>query len=1102
MTKGADNWIEKLAAPLLAKMRENPKAALPLPAIPQTLEAALLLGIARRREGPLIWITDGPRNMEIMARNLRTLNTETSVELFFYPPLPGNQHDLEAVFSGRERLSTLTALASGPSHPLLTITCIEAVLQTCPAPADLRRNHRILETGDEWERGEMKEFLRQTGYRAMRAVHEPGQTAVRGGIVDIWPVRESHPYRLEFFGSTIESIRIFDPSDQRSIATRPSLHVGIAAETGSAKASYRKENFTAYWPAGTAVAWAGYADIERHVILLRDTSPTSGTGQAPAQILAPLHAACEDACRPQIYLPAPATMAPLTNVLPEDVRFIEGLAAPSDNGSFQPDTAEQRRRAFVRKLIAAANAGAETRIYFNTTGALAHFRKTFDKEPGIRQIGCRSGWVSDGFHLPALRHIIIGEDLLYGRFKGRRPRFGAATGGARESQEIKDGSIGPRLTEWNDLQPGDPVVHVRHGIGRYLGLQTSRGNAFDEEYMVVAYADDARLFVPVSQAHLLSRYIGAAHGTIRLHRLGGTRWNRERHAAARAIEDLAAGFIEIQASRMALAGHAFSADPPWFHDFEAAFPFEETADQARAIADVMRDMESARPMDRLICGDAGYGKTEVAMRAAFKAVMDGKQVAVFVPTTVLAQQHYYTFGERMAPYPINIETLSRFSSTEERRRVYRGLRSGAIDIVIGTHCLLNPGLKFRDLGLAIIDEEQRFGVMHKEKFKHIRRMLDVLTMTATPIPRTLYLGLTGVRELSAIRTPPRERLAIETEIAEDGNEIVRHAVLRELSRDGQVYFLHNRVQEIENMYQRLAKLVPEARIEIAHGQMTAQTLPDKMRRFAAGRFDVLLCTTIIESGLDIPAANTIIVNRADRFGLAELYQLRGRVGRSGVRAHALLLLPKHGLADPQARKRVGALREYAHPGAGFEIALRDLETRGAGNLLGPEQSGHITAIGFNLYCQMLQRTVARFKGREVPALVDVELRLDFLRSPDSGATPAAKLPDTYVDDETERMRLYRRIAEAVGPQQITELRDELRDRFGPPPRSVNRLLSLAQLRIAAAAKKIQHIETSGAKVMMRRSGGWIMPGGRFPRIKHGSPEACLRQLHALLGKNF
>ncbi|MEI6219431.1 MAG: DEAD/DEAH box helicase, partial [bacterium] len=562
------------------------------------------------------------------------------------------------------------------------------------------------------------------------------------------------------------------------------------------------------------------------------------------------------------------------------------------------------------------------------------------------------------------------------------------------------------------------------------------------------YADAVLLHVPLSQAHLLSLYVGVSGHRPRLHQLGGTRWRKEKDGAQEAIEDFAASLLEVQAEREVLEGHAFAPDTPWQHEFEAAFPYRETPDQDQAIRDVKRDMESKRPMDRIICGDVGFGKTEVAIRAAFKAVMGGRQVAVLVPTTVLCQQHFQTFCQRMAAYPIRTEMLSRLCPLGQRRQIAADIRAGLVDIVIGTHSILQPGIEFANLGLVIIDEEQRFGVRHKELLKHMKRLVDVLTMTATPIPRTLYMGLMGSKDLSVVQTPPERRLPVTTVVTENTDVVVRTAIMRELSRDGQVYYLYNRVMTIDKVLTRLNSLVPEAKIAVAHGQMHPSELAEVMNSFVAGEYDVLLCTVIIESGLDIPNVNTILIDRADRFGLSDLYQLRGRVGRSTKKGYAYLLLPGHARIDPSARLRVNMLRKHSRLGAGFSLAMHDLEIRGSGNILGTEQSGHIVEIGFLLYCQFLKRTVARLKGEKVPPVVDVTLKLDFISlSPDdAGASNSAVISSTYIPGERLRINIYRDIAGAGTATDINNIKATLKDRYGPIPACVKRLLSLAVLR--------------------------------------------------------
>jgi transcription-repair coupling factor (superfamily II helicase) len=581
------------------------------------------------------------------------------------------------------------------------------------------------------------------------------------------------------------------------------------------------------------------------------------------------------------------------------------------------------------------------------------------------------------------------------------------------------------------------------------------------------------------------------------------------------VRDIAAELLQIQAVRESQSGHAFKPDLPWQREFESAFIFEETPDQWRAIQETKSDMEKPRPMDRLICGDVGFGKTEVAIRAAFKAVMDGKQVAVLVPTTVLAQQHFNTFRERMADYPIRIELLSRFRTRRQQQRVVKDLTAGGVDIVIGTHRLLQDDIAFKNLGLVVIDEEQRFGVLHKEKFKRLRTLVDVLTLSATPIPRTLYLALTGARDMSTIQTPPQDRLPVETIVTQFDERVIRDAIQRELNRGGQVFFLHNRVMTIQTMADRLKRLLPHARIVVGHGQMDADELEEVMTKFVNGEADVLLSTTIIESGLDIPNANTIIIDRADRFGLSDLYQLRGRVGRYKHQAYAYLLLPRHVSLLTDVRKRISAIRQYSTLGSGFKIAMRDLEIRGAGNLLGAEQSGHITAVGFELYCQLLKQSVSALKGEKVKPRVEVSVKLDFLemnageqtevgsarcadRTPQRGVPTTASLQHNYVTEPQHRIEIYRKLAQANEKSALENLQKELRDRFGPLPPQVELLLQVAELKILASEKAVTAIEVKDDKLMLTRQGDFITLDEKFPRLTKKQVSARLKEIKKLL----
>jgi transcription-repair coupling factor (superfamily II helicase) len=683
--------------------------------------------------------------------------------------------------------------------------------------------------------------------------------------------------------------------------------------------------------------------------------------------------------------------------------------------------------------------------------------------------------------------------------------------------------------DFSELNEGDLVVHLEHGIGRFLGLvKIPRSTGFQpvgpagvspadsaskmlagpadkmsalqeqQEVLALEFADEAKLYVPLEQAYLVSRYVGAGKKSPPLSSLGDGRWARAKIKAAASIFDYAGKMLAVQAERQTHTGHSFAPDTKWQAEFEHSFAFRETPDQMKAIIDTKIDMERSRPMDRLICGDVGFGKTEVAVRAAFKAVMDGKQVAVLAPTTVLAQQHFEVFRQRMLDYPVRIEMLSRFRSQSEQRKVLQLLREGGVDIVIGTHRLISGDVVFKDLGLVVIDEEQRFGVLHKEKFKELFKLVDVLTLSATPIPRTLYLSLVGVKDMSTIETPPLNRLPVETVVSAYDERLIRAAIDREMERQGQVFFLHNRVATIERVRDRIVDLCPQTRVEIGHGQMDADELEGVMARFIAGKTDVLVCTTIIESGLDIPNANTIIIDRADQFGLADLYQLRGRVGRAEHKAYAYLLLPREIMTVGAARKRISAIKQYSSLGAGFRIAMRDLEIRGAGSILGTAQSGHIVAIGFDLYCQLLKQAVAQLKGEKPRFRLDVDLKLDFVATNEAEFVPAPKsavgeadsfpkkipafIPITYVSDPGLRIRAYRDIAEVTTHEQLDRLRRDWQDRFGPFPPAVGNLFGLIEIKLAAAKSGINRVEVRDRKLMLTRRGDFILVAGKFPRL--------------------
>jgi transcription-repair coupling factor (superfamily II helicase) len=688
--------------------------------------------------------------------------------------------------------------------------------------------------------------------------------------------------------------------------------------------------------------------------------------------------------------------------------------------------------------------------------------------------------------------------------------------------------------DFSELTEGDLVVHLEHGVGRFLGLVKLPGleerapagpaslelrppdkmSGTTKEVLVLEFAEEAKLYVPLEQAYLVSRYVGVGKRSPALSSLGDAKWTRAKKNAAASIFDYAGKMLAVQAERQMHPGHAFAPDSRWQAEVEHSFPFRETPDQLKAIIDTKIDMERRQPMDRLICGDVGFGKTEVAIRAAFKAVMDGKQVAVLAPTTVLAQQHFEVFRQRMLDYPVRIEMLSRFRSQGEQRKILELLRKGGVDVVIGTHRLISGDVVFKDLGLVVIDEEQRFGVLHKEKFKELFKLVDVLTLSATPIPRTLYLSLVGVKDMSTIETPPLNRLPVETMVSAYDERIIRDAINRELERQGQIFFLHNRVQTIERARDRIVHLCPQARVEIGHGQMGSDELEAVMARFIAGKVDVLVCTTIIESGLDIPNANTIIIDRADRFGLADLYQLRGRVGRAEHKAYAYLLLPREMMTIGAARKRINAIKQYSSLGAGFRIAMRDLEIRGAGSILGTAQSGHIMAVGFDLYCQLLKQAVAQLKGDRLQLRLDVDLRLDFVatneaefvQQPKSSAREAesfarkipAFIPNIFISDAALRIKAYREVAEITTHDQLDRLRRDWRDRFGRFPAAVDNLFLLTEIKLAAAKSGVSRVEVRERKLMLTRHEDFILVAGKFPRLVAAGIEQYLGEILELI----
>ena len=985
--------------------------------------------------------TPGLPDADRLADDLHTLSaTIPSARnirvLEFPPPLAG---DIGALGT---RLKTLAALRAWPLSPYPCVLVVSSPALASPVPTGAPP---VISLGtDPVKFGDICEKLASFGYNRVPMVEQVGDFSVRGGIVDAWSPGEEFPIRAEFFGDDLESIRTFDAATQMSIERVEKA--ALLPAGGKDEEPGKQCSLLDLLPAGSAVLALEHNDYS---------------------------------------LPVPRTIA--SEMRPYQFTFVyTGDPAPRGvpTGKFQ-----------TTPLPGFAELGADE----------AHHPELFDAARGRLER-----------HLAAAKKrgdLVIAIDDLSGGFELSAP---AAKDGAdvrsllvvaksdrvfaKRKTHLRNAALarGARLNDFDELEPGEYVVHVDYGVGRFIGSSEILVNGKRSEVFTIEYADGAKLHVPAAHAHLLSRYVGVKGEAVRLHRLDGKRWAKDKADAQKAVTDLAAALLETQARRELVPGFAYDVECDGIDAFEAAFPYEETPDQAAAIAAVKKDLAAQKPMDRLICGDAGYGKTEVAMRAAFIAAMNGRQTSVLAPTTVLAEQHFETFTSRFDGTPIRIESVSRFQSAATHKGTFQRLATGACDIVIGTHAILSSKIAFRDLGLIIIDEEQRFGVRHKEFLKRLRATADVLTLSATPIPRTLYLSMTGARDLSLIRTPPRERVAVETKVVRDLPDVVRSAIEAEIARGGQVFFLHNRVSTIGKTEKHLAQICPGTRIVVAHGQMDARTLARKMRDFERGKFDILLSTTIVESGIDIPRANTIIVDHAEMFGLADLYQLRGRVGRSSREGHAYFLLPSEGLVDSDARERLAALQRHGALGSGFNLAVRDLELRGAGNLLGSQQSGHIAAVGFGLYCQLLQRTIAMMKGEKVQDIVEVKLHLDFVGcSPASeDDASAAALPYSYVEEDVQRMSFMKRFAEAADEKVVAALAAELRDRFGPLPPAAKRLVALAKLRVACAAAKISNIDVKDRRAVFYKVGSRDVAFVRDLRGK--TPDRKIAELAAFV----
>jgi transcription-repair coupling factor (superfamily II helicase) len=1101
LLKQIDDSFEELIQPLQAG------ESLPNLGLRRSARLPLVAALYRQMRRPILLLTDRADRALALADELGQWAPQAQRMIFPEPAPLFYENASWGETTRRDRLNALTALAaylipgaSTPERPPLIIAPARALMtRTMPRREFLKATHN-LRRGQQISMDELARQLVSLGYEPATIVIAPGQFARRGGILDLWPPAETRPVRLEFFGDEIDTLRRFDANTQRSnratkdgservlvtpareflLDTQPPQPALAAGNENSAQEPLLEEinefylpllhpspaSLLDYLPRQALVAidnlqalLDSIAEIEEQAVRLRQDMVQEGTLPDDFPIPYLTGSELQDALAGHTVV----QLGPTSSLDDEGSPVFARPALAGLAERFQPgpryggrlkllmDDMARHYQAGEAVVVVSRQKARLQELWAETVQLLENGRQ----HPQFLEGSLSEGWI---FQPPGQGekpvHLLTDGEI----FGWRRPEPRRRQRSIAEAPEAA----------YSDLQVGDYVVHVDHGIGHFAGLVHRTVEGLAREYLAVEYADEAQLFVPVHQADRLTRYVGPDGRSPELSRLGSQEWRSVKTHVKEAVQEVAEDLLNLYAARSVVKGNAFSPDTVWQQELEASFPYIETDDQVQVLEEVKQDMEASRPMDRLICGDVGYGKTEVALRAAFKAVMDGKQVALLVPTTVLAQQHYHTFQQRLSAFPVEVEMLSRFRTPQQQKDILERLGQGGVDILIGTHRLLSSDVQFKDLGLLIIDEEQRFGVTHKEKLKRLRTEVDVLTLTATPIPRTLYMALSGVRDISTINTPPEERLPVVTHVGPYSKRMVRQAILRELERGGQVFFVHNRVQTIGAMRSHLQQLVPEARLTVAHGQMAENELSERMDQFARGEVDVLLSTSIIESGLDIPNANTLIVDRADTFGLAQLYQLRGRVGRGAQRAYAYFFRHNRKAPTPQGRQRLETIAENTQLGAGFSIAMRDLEIRGTGDILGTRQHGNIAAVGFHLYTRLLAAAVQRLRGgNKLPAGSILRAASPQAASANVDLPLPASLPADYVPDKEARLGLYRRLANLQTQSQLDALEEEFKDRFGLPPEAVRNLLFQLKIKLLADQAGLASISAENGQFSLR-----------------------------------
>ncbi len=1033
-------------------------------------------------KGHLLVVVPHLRDAEILLEDLRFFMRGSEIPFFPFPQWETLPYDeiLPHPEIIRERVRALYSFLKGEEGVI--VSSVKALMQKVLAPDDLKESVFSLSVGEETDRDQLIHFLQGGGYTSTRIVEERGDFSIRGAIIDIYTPFYEEPLRLEFDGDRIVSIRRFETETQRSLPQGMMENaILLPARDISADASiqplktlfdYLKRNEIIFVEEGDEVekeAEAFSRLIEEHyekALLKKGAVPPPETTYLRDEE-APL---CFERFQ-RVYLQGgPLAPSPCQQVFSFEMETNENLQREM-KASLSAKTGSPETSPFsilLKNLHDWQKKGMRVFIVSHTQGQAERLRDLFseygveprlEKTKGFREALDQSreglvlltGSLSAGFRNPGEGWVILTEEEIFGE-RRRLPEGKGRT--SIISTSWQRGS--PAVSSYRELREDDFIVHIDYGVGRYRGLRHLKIWGVSNDYLLLEYQDGDKLYLPVDRLNLIQRYIGGDGKPPRLDKLGSHSWERAKKRAKAAVSEMVKELLDLYAARQVFEGFKFPPLDQFYKEFEATFEYEETPDQMQAIDEVMKDMDKPKPMDRLICGDVGYGKTEVAIRAAYRAVMSGKQVAILVPTTVLAQQHSQTFSERLKVYPMVIEVLSRFKSPREQKEILQRMKEGKVDIVIGTHRLLQKDVSFRDLGLVVIDEEHRFGVSHKEKLKQMRKLVDVITLTATPIPRTLQMAVSGIRDLSLIQTPPENRLSIRTFVIRYDEEVIQDAIQREFERGGQVFFVHHRVQNIHTIANHLKRLIPEASLAIAHGQMGEKELEKVMLQFVRKEVNLLVCTSIIESGLDIPTANTILINHAERFGLADLYQIRGRVGRGSHQAYAYLIIPGELTLSKDAMRRLRAIQELSELGSGFKLAIQDLEIRGAGNLLGPSQSGHIAALGFELYTQLMEKAVKELKGEEVIEEITPEIHFHL----------PAFIPETYVEDPGERLSLYRRLSLSRSDEEVERIRGELIDRFGKNPKEVDHLLEVIKVKILLTRLSIKKLEETPSQFVL------------------------------------